>query len=122
MDTNRMGITNLRQAMSDDLTKMYLDWWARRLDHADTDLIRLPKIKEKASLKMKEVQNNLDNLPQSFSDNPQEKLLAIVNQFHSEVDEWTNTKCQQASLAVRCIWVNICNFHLNSRSHNPRLK
>jgi hypothetical protein len=46
---------------------------------------------------MREVRGELDKLPQSLSDNPQGKLLAVLEQFHSELDERTNMQSRQNS-------------------------
>ena len=39
---------------------------------------------------MRKVQDDLDLLPHSFSDNPQAGLLALCSEFISETDEYTN--------------------------------
>lgn len=39
---------------------------------------------------MRKVQDDLDHLPQSFSDNPQAKLLSLCTDFISEIDQHTN--------------------------------
>jgi hypothetical protein len=98
VDSSRLGIPNLMEALSEELAKMIIKSFALLLCYANTHLIRLPGIKEKVSHKMREIQADLEGLPQSFADNPQEKLLGVVNKFHWEVDELTNTKSRQPLL------------------------
>lgn len=44
---------------------------------------------------MREVQDELDGLPVSFSDHPQARLLGLCADFVSEIDEYTNGSTNQ---------------------------
>ena len=44
---------------------------------------------------MREVQDELDGLPTSFSDHPQARLLGLCGDFISEIDEYTNGSTNQ---------------------------
>lgn len=44
---------------------------------------------------MREVQDELDGLPESFSDHPQARLLGLCADFVSEIDEYINGSTNQ---------------------------
>ena len=47
-------------------------------------------MKKEIIVNLRDVQENLDSLPPSFSDNPQAMLLGVCDAFFTEIDQHTN--------------------------------
>jgi hypothetical protein len=87
VDKNRVGIEKLTEALSVRLSQMIEEMFDPRHPLANTSL---PTLKKDLFDKMKKVQSELGDLPQSFADNPQRNLLSLCSSFVQEIDKYTN--------------------------------
>jgi len=81
---DHLGIANLTEALSAGLARL-ID--ARCGLPKMTLTCRLPSLRKELMSMKREVHSNLDRLPQSFSDDPQTKLLGLCGDFVSEIGE-----------------------------------
>jgi hypothetical protein len=88
-DRKRLGIENLTEALSSGLAEL-IDSRCSRIIIELTDFSRLPSLRMQLTNMAAEIQQSLEDLPLSFSEEPQTKLLALCNRFVSELGEHIN--------------------------------
>jgi hypothetical protein len=87
-DKNRLGISSLTDALSSGLAEMIADKFP--LLFWSSPICRLPSLKMELLNKARQVQGELDRLPQSFAENPQAMLLGLCSEFVSEIGKYTH--------------------------------
>jgi len=83
--SKRLGIANLTEALSSGLAELIDSRLTPGIYF--TDFCRLPGLREELMSMTHDIQQQLEQLPPSFVDEPQTKLLALCNDFVSELGE-----------------------------------
>lgn len=89
VDKSRLGVDNLVEDLSLRLSKM-INARSQPLVLVSKLTDRLPNLIKEVQLSKRNIHQQLDNLPRSFSESPQAMLLNLCNEFTGEIQERVN--------------------------------